>query len=78
MDDGVDVQTGEEGLCPSPDIRVKALPGRMEGTVPPQTPQGGRRNAEFHSPQFGGESSELAAAAGASGNGGGGNGGSGP
>eukprot|EP00971_Amphidinium_carterae_P101544 2010029-Amphidinium_carterae.1 len=69
---------GEEGLCPSPDARVKALPGRAEGTVHPQTPQGGKRSAEFHSPQFGGETSCQGAAASASGGAGGNGGGSGP
>eukprot|EP00971_Amphidinium_carterae_P321041 6381676-Amphidinium_carterae.1 len=71
----VDVHEGDEGLCPSPEVRVKAQPGRSDGDGAPRTPQGGRgRLAEFHSPQFGGA---CALAAGASGDGGG-NGGSGP
>eukprot|EP00971_Amphidinium_carterae_P135661 2688024-Amphidinium_carterae.1 len=58
LEPGVDVedemQLGEEGLCPSSEARVKALPGRVEETVHPQTPHRGKRSADFHSPQFGG------------------------
>eukprot|EP00971_Amphidinium_carterae_P052839 1040444-Amphidinium_carterae.1 len=71
----VDVHEGDEGLCPSPEVRLKAQPGRTDGADAPRTPLGGRRLAEFHSPQFGGA---CALAAGASGDRGGGNGGSGP
>eukprot|EP00971_Amphidinium_carterae_P187659 3724496-Amphidinium_carterae.1 len=71
----VDVHEGDEGLCPSPEVRVKAQPGRTDGVDAPRTFQGGRgRLAEFHFPQFGGA---CALAAEASGDGGGGNGGSG-
>eukprot|EP00971_Amphidinium_carterae_P185670 3686614-Amphidinium_carterae.1 len=61
-DEIIEMQLGKAGLCPSSETRVRALPGRVQGTAHPKTSQEGRRNAEFHSPQFGGESSVLAAA----------------
>eukprot|EP00971_Amphidinium_carterae_P332104 6466086-Amphidinium_carterae.1 len=64
----VEVCDGEEGLCPSPDVRVKAQPGRTDGD--------GRGRLEFHSPQRGGACG-AGAVAGSSGDGHG-NGGSGP
>eukprot|EP00971_Amphidinium_carterae_P143764 2848608-Amphidinium_carterae.1 len=51
VEDGVEVQMGKDGLCPSPDARVKALPGRAEGTVQPRTPRKARgvQNSTYRS-----------------------------